>query len=83
MALMYDDRYWWLKITDVFAVNRWQDGDDSCRVRLPKSFPNMSAAALASFINSVPPCGPGRDGHREVKPEEVRPLIEAAQDVLG
>ena len=78
ITLEYDGFDWWIQITDTFAVNRWQDADDSCRNKTPKSFPDITANQLAEFINSISPCGPGYGGYRNVKPEEVAPLIDAA-----
>ncbi len=80
VTLEFDGFDWWLKLTDVFAVNRWQDDEDSCKVKIPRPFPNMTADQLASFINSIPPCGPRYNGYRNVKPQEVTPLIEAARN---
>ena len=79
ITLEYDGIHWSLQITDVFAVNRWQDADDTCRKVLPASFPAMTADRLAAFINAIPPCGPGYGGYRNVSAKEVQPLIEAAR----
>lgn len=81
VTLEYDGVHWSLQITDVFAINRWQDEEASCQRVLPSSFLSMTADQLAAFINSIPPCGPGYDGFRNVLPKEVAPLIEAAHRI--
>ena len=73
---------WWLSFSDVFAMDRWQDAEDSCRVRLPKKFPDMTTNELARFINSISPCGPKYNGYRNVQPNETEPLLLAAHDFL-
>ena len=78
ITLEYDGFDWWLRITDTFAVDRWQDDDASCRNKAPESFAEITAKQLAEFINNIAPCGPGYGGYRNVKPEEVTPLIDAA-----
>lgn len=80
VELQYDDADWNIKITDVFAVNRWQDEVESCTVKLPSAFPDMTAEGLADFVNSIGPGGPGYGGHRAVKAKEVEPLLNAARD---
>lgn len=82
-AVLERDRdEWWISITDVFAINRWQDEDAGCREKLPKEFPDMTAVELARFINGISPCGPKDDGYRNVKPEEAEPLLQAARNFL-
>ena len=80
--LKYDGTRWILEITDVFAVNRWQDDDATSRTLAPGNFPNITPDQLAARINSTAPGGPGYGGHRNVKPAEVAPLIQAARDYL-
>ena len=84
IALEKDGAQWFLRITDVFAINRYQDDDASCRNPLPDAFPAMTAAQLADFINAIAPCGPAwNSASRCVKPEEVEPILQSARTHLG
>ena len=75
-----DGAQWFLRITDVFATNRYQDDDASCRKQLPDSFPAMTAGQLADFINAIAPCGPAwNSASRCVKPEETEALLQSAR----
>ncbi len=76
--LQYCDGEWHLRITDVFACNRWEDDTREMLKKLPERFPDMTAQEFASIVNSVGAAGPG-GGRRNVKPEEVMPLLKAAK----
>ncbi len=71
--LQYCDGKWYLRITDVFACNRWEDDTRETLKKLPDRFPDMTAQEFASIVNSVGGC------RWNVKPEEVMPLLKAAK----
>ena len=78
ITLEFDNDEWTVLITDTYARDRYNDEEASLRIKLPELFPYILQNDLAMFLNSIPLCGPGYNGHRDIKPSEISSLIQEA-----
>lgn len=81
ITLEFDNNKWTMLITDTYAIDRYNDEDASLRIKLPNLFPYIIPNDLAMFLNATPLSGPGYNGHRDIKPDEISSLIQEALSI--
>jgi len=77
VAAELKDGEWRIRITDTYAIDRYNDQDSSATFPLPAIFPYMLTTKLRDFLNQKAALGPG-GGRRQIKPGELSQLIHDA-----
>lgn len=81
VTLEFDNDEWTMLITDTYARDRYNDEEVSLRIKLPNLFPYIPPNDLTMFLNATRLGGPGYNGHRDIKPSEISPLIQEALSI--
>ena len=84
LELFYEESIWKIELTDIYARDRYNDGEIKRSVILPEQFPDISIQELKKFIEKIDCGGPNQyvfeTPCREMKDIDAEKILQAAKN---